>query len=49
MHVIRPTLEIDVLFLENKFVNDYRENNRVLYVFSYDKDRSIMNIQNADT
>ena len=38
--VVRPVLEVDVQFLENEFINGYREGDRILYVSVYDKKKS---------
>jgi hypothetical protein len=35
--VVRPVLEVDVQFLNNEFINGYREGDRVLYVSVYDQ------------
>jgi hypothetical protein len=35
--VVRHVLEVDVQFLENEFINGYREGDKVLYVSVYDK------------
>ena len=45
---MRPILEVDVKFLENKFVNGYREGGRILYMFPYDKDGKTMDIRDVD-
>jgi hypothetical protein len=42
-------LEIDVQLLENKFVNGYREGDRLLYVSPYDKDGNTIDIRDKDT
>jgi hypothetical protein len=46
---VRPILAIDVQLLVNEFVNGYREGDRVLYVFPYDKDGNTMDIRDEDT
>jgi hypothetical protein len=46
---VRSIFEIDVQLLENEFVNDSREGDRVLYVSPYDKDENTMDIWNEDT
>ena len=47
--IVRPILEIIVLFLGNEFVNGYREGDRILYVSLYDKDGGTINIRHVDT
>lgn len=49
LSLVRLILNVDVQLLENKFVNGYREDDRVLYVSHFYKDGNTMHIRDADS
>ena len=46
--IVRPILAINVQLLENKFMNGYREGDRVPYISPYDIDGNTMAIRDKD-
>lgn len=47
--LVGPIFKVDVQLLENEFVDDYREVDRMLYVPSYDKDGKSNDINVSNT